>query len=536
MRKTLFTIFGVILMGSLGLAANAAVGGASSDMVATLFNKAKVEDFGSKPEDLSDLSLSKNPFENLYLFMYRNVKLYPRQVAISELAKSTVYSEEEIEKIVVQGDFTPLYSYFNEEKQSITQELVGREYLSLQKQYADELNFQLENYTLSYDAIAKEIFMNGDTGDSANIDLLFDLDIIHYLLFGTFIEPVDRSGGEKVQLASESTTLQRIDDVLLASVDFPICNGDASLADSIKEFEDYIASLPSHPASNDVIGSSNGNTQGSGNGSTSNFVSGNTVSATSSSGNPDRIIQERPGIEDFVKNLSGVKGDWSREIPCTEIFCITVEYVTPADDEANASKSYQPEDNCVACHLSFILQRMEQTLSKSLVPGKIPMNAFEDGTCKEAGTKVNLDLNVYVVKKPILLDPDVGLEELPNKNVENLKKTLLSIGGLSLNEKKRSNNVIDFEKLNYFHGNGTQADLLAETLVQQEIRANEISEAYAEFLNKSRGENSLILYEQLAAELYAFSNFFSTFQEQLQATYITDDAPLSKLTNKNYCI
>ena len=82
------------------------------------------------------------------------------------------------------------------------QQSILNEYNVLVDKYQAELELQRDFRKLSYESIASEMFFNGDLGDSANIDILHDLDLAHYVLFGSTIDYPDRSGGEPVSLAS----------------------------------------------------------------------------------------------------------------------------------------------------------------------------------------------------------------------------------------------------------------------------------------------------------------------------------------------
>ena len=142
-------------------------------------------------------------------------------------------------------------------------------------------------------------------------------------------------------------------------------------------------------------------------------------------------------VDEFVASLGGAVGNWDRELPCDEIFCIVVELiegdagVSTGEDDDN---SYEKTDDCIACHISYIKQKLEETLSKPVAPSKVPMNNFEDGTCKEAGNKINLDINVYAIKKPIFTPENDSTPDASAKAVEDLKQVLYSTNALTTPE------------------------------------------------------------------------------------------------------
>lgn len=535
MRKFIAVILGLILTTSAGYALRT-----EGDLIEQLFDEANVEVYDFTPEALKDLSQSGDPFKNLYLFMYQNVKIYPREKAIEVVANQTVYSEEEVELMVLDGDFSPLYDYYEEIVKVATQEELGRDYIIIQGLYAEELRFQLENYTLSYEAVAQEIFMNGDTTDSANIDLLYDLDIIHFLLFGDFLQPEDRSGDQAVILSSEDLYKQRRDEIILAAEEDEsdeeetfnplICTEDSDLRDALDEFEDFLATLPEEelreapvpePLIEEILGEEEEEFE------EEVFALG------------PRSIPEREPLEDFLQSIETSNGKWNRELPCNEIFCIKVNLVTQSGNEDHAEEKHEPTENCISCHLGFILERMEQVLDKPLVARKVPMNFGEEGTCKKAGKGVQIDLNVYLVKKPILLDPGDNIEEIPGENTEDFKKNLISIGALPLPGVRplrgKTPDDIDFENLVYFKCKGTQEECQIDAIERQAVRAQEVQDAFDTFILKARAENNHVLYEQLAAELQKFGTYFLSFQSALKDTYLQNDPPLTDLLNKKYC-
>ena len=532
MRKSLGIVLGLILSASAGYALET-----EGDLIDVLFDEAGVnQNFDSDPGAIEDLSLADDPFKDLYLFMYQNVVLYPREKAIEQAALRTGYTEDQMSLMILNGDFTPIFDSYEAEGLQPDLESVGKEYSFIQELFDDEFKFQVDNYSLSYEALAQELFMNGDTSDSANIDLIFDLDVIHYLLFGEYVIPVDRTEDSEVSLASEDFFETNDDIILSAEEDEPVivaplvCNEDESLRESLEDFEDYLESLPEDEA--EIL--SGGITVEEVEEELAEDDGATTV-------NEGRNPVEGPDLNDFLSTIEGSPGLWSRGLPCDRegpvAFCSTLNLVTEEDDETQAEDEFEPEENCIACHTSYILERMEETLDQTLVPGKVSMNWMEDATCKEAGTQVNLDLQVYTVRKPIVLDPSDDLDESAAENIEDLSATLFALGqnpSSRLNPGKNKDEI-DFENLAYFQCDGDQDECIEAAQERQQLREENVEAAYEEFLLKSQGDNSLALYEQLAAELAHFATYMDSFQTSLRETYLTANAPLTKMTNKSYC-
>ena len=76
---------------------------------------------------------------------------------------------------------------------------------------------------------------------------------------------------------------------------------------------------------------------------------------------------------------------------------IEIEFVSSEDGRG----VYAENDNCVACHMEFMLANMDLLLSKTLTPSKAPGNLLESGKCKKGFLDVKPSLNIYAIKKPI---------------------------------------------------------------------------------------------------------------------------------------
>lgn len=530
MRKFLLLIAGVFMAAGLGYAAS------GDDIVDRLFDEAGIVEFDPDLEAMSDLSLSEEPFSNLYLFMYQNVKLGPQRAAITELALHEPYSEDELERLFLDGSLSVVQDYFEDAGLTISQSAVSEEYSRLLADFDEELNFQINNATVAYEALAQEIFMNGDLSDSANIDLLYELDLVHYLLFGSFMELPDRADGEEesVQLTSEAgeAELARRVRILLSSEEEDsalVCNDDEDLRDALAAYEEAVLISPE-----DYEGVSSGAELTPVEDDVSERVKGESMEDVAG-----RSVEEPVSREDLLDAISGTPGNWSRGLPCNDIFCITVNLVTQEGDSDVVTADYAPTDNSVAAHIAYIAARMDETVEGGLQANKVPMNWGEDGTCKESGNDIEVDLNVYLVKKPISLSPGDDIEELPTQSVQELHDDLLALKAIpnpSLAALRgKSPEDMDFEHLAYFGCNASQEDCLADALIRQEVRQQAIDETYEGFLLESRGGTNFVFYEQLAAELYSFALSLDGFQTALKDSYITGEAPLEDLLNTPYC-
>lgn len=476
--------------------------------------------------------------------------------------------------------------------ESLTTKAILNEFLYLSDLYKEELEFQEENRKLAYEALASEIFMNNDLSDSADIDLLYDLDLMHYLLFAEYISYPDRSDGEDaVETASEEETTEvanaqegsdddeevavnvservvlaknaiLVEDVILAedvvlaeeSVDPYTCWEDDELAAALEDFGGYEGidegiddGTDGDSAETGADGEGEGDEDSGGDGSGSEGSGGASRDddgdgASSEGGGDEETASVLAEIDAFIDGINKTIGDWGRALPCGEIFCITMDLVTEAENPEVGD--YERTENCIACHTTYIQERMEETLSHSLVPSKISMNWFEDATCKDAGNFVNLDLNVYAIKKPIDLDPDDETDDAPKQDIEDLKTRLWGIAGFPLPGASKTTlgkTLADQEcesllNLGDISGISRQIDdALADCQEQADTIENESAAAYEEFTFDTYAQSTSDLYGQVSAELYTMLLYFEGFQEALQDTYSVENAPLPDLLSTEYC-
>lgn len=620
MKKMLLFSIGMVLSLTAGMAVSQALM-SDDDLLTHIFEKAGVTMVDNNDaKELEALANSELPFQGLYLFMLQNIKNGPRDAAIEEIANRYKYTEDEIKALVLEGDTQGIINKKQEEALEAQAEGVAEQMEAAQAQadadvetfisdnsfgptteefvrgyydtyerpplatdlnqplttdfllgrmteigdaYDTELEFQQSNRRLAYEAIASEMFMNNELGDSANIDLLYDLDLIHYLLFGELIVWPDRSD-EEIDLASEVlqeeeplelfTVPQAPERVVLAeeALDPYVCYGDEDLAGALNEFNsnppDTGDALPETEGSIDYSLGSSDETES--NSSSSAAGSSGTSSSSSSSSS---AVETNPYLVDIgaafqaldsvLSGFEAPKGNWIRGLPCSEVFCIEVAVIAETEDpeverENMEAGSFEEDENCIACHTAYIQKRLEDTMSKSLVPSKITMNWFEDATCKEAGSFVNLDLNVYAIKRPIDLDPGDDLDEKADEEIEIFKSSLGPLIGVGDKLGKTKSEQECESILNL--GKAAKSERAIDELLDQcqeaaTENAAQIQEAFAEFNFNTYSQTTSDLYNQVSSELYTMLLYFQTFQEGIKDTYLNDQAPLSSLLTKGYC-
>ncbi len=624
MKKTLLFTIGMMISLTGGMAVSQAMlaGDDNGDLLESIFEEAGVNfDDMRDTKELENLASTEVPFSNLYLFMLQNVNEGPTDDAIEEIANRYGYTEDEIESIVLRGSAKEIIEkkqteaqeaeiaenaqqladaqvqadadmeeflasndfgenteeylrWYYEEYEAppsqgeletrLTSEFLLNEYNVLSDAFDAELAFQQENRRLGYEALASEMFFNNDLSDSANIDILYDLDLIHYLMFGDFITYPDRSGDEDVETASEEEepvlfkTPEQTDTVDLAEeepVNPYVCYGDEDLANALTAYEeappDTSDALPEDEGSSNIdynIGDddeeSAPDVEDSGDDDDDSSVDSGGGEAESNPYEVD-LGSAFEKLDDLLSSFEDFnKSNWTRNLPCNDVYCIEVKFVSESDDAEVDTDRYEETENCIACHIQFIKERLEETMSKSLVPSKITMNWFEDATCKDAGKMINLDLNVYAIKKPIDLDPGDDTDDIANEDINEFKTKLFGIAGLplpggtktTLGKTKAEQDCQSI--LNLHETSKTERaidDLLNQCEEAADETAAEIQTAFEEFKMESYSQSTSELYGQVSQELYSMLLYFQTFQEGLQASYLTEDAPLANLLTKGYC-
>lgn len=532
MRKLFLTLLISILSASAGYALST-----DDEIIQSIFDSANVDRaYDSDSKELKVLANEEKPFENLYLFMYQNVKEAPKKAAIEETALKLGYNENDLETIIIEQNVNLIKNYLDPKVRN-NQSEISEEYSRVSDAYQNELEFQTENRALLYETLASEIFVNNDLTDSAGVDILHDLNIIHQILFGSEIEFPDRSGDEEVELASEELfdmpllkvrrTTESVDTEENTSM---ICLDDEELASAIDEFE---ASEPEESGASEdeeVVDTSDSYDTEDEDSSDDSEDSGSSSSSSSSSSE----TTSREPLEEFISEISGTLGSWERELPCDDIFCITVELVSETDETSAAEDNYEETQNCIACHVSYILERMEQTTDESLVPSRVSTNWFEDASCKDAGSKVGMSLSVYTIAKPILQDKGDEIDENANDNVEELEGTLTALGANTDSSDVKSTSAAedDSERISSTHPTSGFDEIVEANLEAAKIRQENIEAAFDEFMLRTRMENSTDLYTQVAAELSVLVTYFKNFQEALVDT---SNGALEELIAKKYC-
>lgn len=104
-------------------------------------------------------------------------------------------------------------------------------------------------------------------------------------------------------------------------------------------------------------------------------------------------------------------GDYTTPPICEDIVCISLDFIMKP-----ATPAFDKVDNCIQCHVQYINQSLEKTISHSLIPSKATGNLGESGMCKNAaGTALGaVGMNVSINLVPIVTPPKDDLVTLGN--------------------------------------------------------------------------------------------------------------------------
>lgn len=525
------------------------------------------------------------PFFNLYLFMYQNISEAPKDAAINYLADlEPNYSKNELKKILLEDDMSQLndkaldpeeveaelaeierletelasqveaaendeagltaeflafqaQAYYIDSRRRRLENNAGigtiqwslNEYGSLYEKYQKELEFQRENSKLAYQAYASEIFFDNNLSNSANIDILHDLDIINFLLFGEFIIYPDREG-EDVELSSEDSlpSLEKVEEIITLAeeviesedIDPYVCLEDETLREALEDFTEYIEDEA------EII-------------ATEPDADEEPEEELTEAEEEAEITKEE--FDDFLEQIASTPADWSRSLPCNEIFCITVNLVKGTWGTTSGSNGeFEETENCIECHLDFIAAAIDETLSGGVHPNKVSQNWFEDGTCKDVGDGLNLDFNVYAIPVPIELDPGDDTDDLASTQVENTVNALLEWSYLN-NVNALGKSAAEFEQETYINNVKTAGytptieDTLQDLIKIKENKDDELDQLLTANDIQVKVESSYNLYHQMSAEFKTMLTTFQNYSDWLKETYSDENAAIPSILNKKYC-
>ncbi len=526
--------------------------------------------------------------DNLYLIIYKDINLNSLDEAINATADQYGMPVERMSEILY-GDIKPIL----ERNPLMTIERATEIYMQIIATYEDKKDSaELQNY-LNSKILSNEMFADGKL-ENSGFDLVVDLNNIETILFQR-AEPITY-GANYVPSAN---TGDNNDDSKLKDdiIDLPIdLSGDISLNNGssngqssnnqqktnqnpFKQAEELKKSIfdkginpnicfttqdldkPLDKLSKDLQGNKKlksnfdaekdldkiNNSQ--------NNQRGDNVNDLSNVG-PDLPIDLIPTDSQIPKDVkSAPPGDYSKAPLCEDIICITFEtFYKPA------TPSFTKTDNCIQCHVQYINESLQKTVSHSLIPAKATGNLGESALCKNAAAASlsAIGMNISVNMVPVITPPKNDLMSVGNINDE-WNKYAQTNGFWNYGEKqrreadaKKKNGPVDYSPISsdmermlvvelFNAGDNSSIDEVmsqaSSSYEKLKVQAAQ-EQLVVEIAQDAYGE--INTYDALEDEMKQMNGFFKNFKDQMRTLY--EDVPglnstkaCTNLNNKRAC-
>lgn len=372
--------------------------------------------------------------QDLYENVLNMTKVSPDQKAFKNTAGAFGTTESNMVRIM-NNDIGPIL----DKNPYLTQDQAAKKMITIQQKYQEEKEIFAFKADIEAAVTPNEMFANGDTSDSG-FDLINDLDNIQKILFnksdkidvgGAFNE--SSSGGSGTAggpgtpgsktpakspassggTGSTSSALTGGDTASSdtssggggasktsglgkkpSATDNPnICFADDTLDKALKDF-DTKKSTDSNYKETPTTSTPKSGTGGDGTGGGSDGGE-NTGSTSSALTSPTEFDYQPPLTPPAAPAPAG---SWLEDLPCGEVLCIQVNFIK------KTASAYVDSDNCIACHVEKINEKLKETINHSLIPGKATGNLLEPGICKQATADLfaKAGIRFHAVSKPIL--------------------------------------------------------------------------------------------------------------------------------------
>ncbi|KKP40547.1 MAG: hypothetical protein UR28_C0001G0057 [Candidatus Peregrinibacteria bacterium GW2011_GWF2_33_10] len=284
-----------------------------------------------------------------------------------------------------------------------------------------------------------------------------------------------------------------------------------------------------------------------------------TTTTPSSDESPTTSAKTLQAAFDNIKAKTD-SNNWNFVLPCGTHFCLKISFQNNDDQEDKKDSStttnnsqentnnstqektlvYQQTDNCIACHIQFILKTFEDLSNHSLVPNKVTGNILEAPKCKKAFENVSPGLNVTMIKQPITSPLDDNLIS----NTPDFKKQLKDIYSFNEDSGEEPSPPLD---QNNFSNKFTKAEekLLSTEQLSLESAGNALIKLHDEIefqiANKKEQQPLEVEtqatadnYKALGAEMSKMNSYFSSFFKMINQINTGENA-CPALLNKKYC-
>jgi hypothetical protein len=536
----------------------------------------------------------KDVGQNLYLMIYKKAQSNPMNDAIKATAEQYGLPPERM-SLILSGDITPI---MERAPMMRVEDAIGI-YDSMIATYNDRKNSSDLAATINTKIEPSEMFADGDLSNSG-FDLIKDLDNIEIILFkkadlvsfggaynpsedegtgtaqsgvqsggGSGDMPVDLSGGtgsgttsgsgpsggtgKKQGSAPAGKPGSKVENpfqaaaedksgVFAGGINPNQCFASQNIDQALNKFAEEASKNPQLQStyknkSGDSAGGSGAGKNPGASGSGGNDSSGGGTGGQGGTAAGDTNIPvPTAGMPAAAEVTPATPDDYSTPPLCDDIICVTLEFI-----QKPATASFTKTDNCIQCHVQFINESLQKTISHSLIPAKASGNLGESGLCKNAaGTALgsvgmNVSLNVVTIVTPVK-DDLITLGNITDEWDKYASKS----GAWTYNEQKRKqeqakitgkpedktppiaeiDRMLEIAIINAPDG-ASQASVAQQAsnayAVQKTAEAQEM--LVAEIAKSSYAEVDTM--KALDDEMKAMNNFFDGFRKQF-LTLLTD--------------
>ncbi len=573
--KKVFPIFGLItvlsILSSLILR-SIAFGASSDDNACTIFAcggnvAAKYLQLNIPDGDWTDIFGTDDPKkagQDLYKKIYGMTNVIPERKAVKNISGKFGTTESNLLQLL-NNDFSPIM----EHSPHLTQQEAVNKMFEIQQRFQEEKDLLDLEADVKATVEPNEIFANGNIDDSG-FDLVNDLDNIQNILFKK-IDPIDiggtydatgesspaaketsRGGSRSVSIRDTTTSDPAYSGIVAEKIPE---TGTKTRVLPLKKYADKYGTEqkslpPTVPAA--AVNSNICVVENNLNKSLQDFAQ-NQLKDSRFKETPTRTEQKslfpswersRPfptdktaaDIPEFTYSdttpptpLKPASADnWLKKLPCNDIFCLKVNFI-----KKPATATYRDADNCIACHIEKIDEKLKQTINHSLVPAKATGNLLEPGLCKSAtfdllGSGL-LGLRFHAVSKPVLTPTNDDLI-YGSSIVQEWEKFTNTYKPFPFEEKRASEPKSDDEtseppsdetekaavKSLAEAGESTkQEDILKTIQRQSEKSAQEREKAISVAETAIQSDVASGFYQAIARELEQMNYYFDSFRDML---------------------
>lgn len=534
--------------------------------------------------------------QNLYLMIYQKTEGAALDEALKATAEQFGMTEPKA-RTILGGDITPIL----EKQPGLYVDQAERMYRNIYESYQRHKQRADLRAQVRSQIEPNEIFVNADLDDSG-FDLVNDLNNIEQILFqkneeitiggsgdsggddengneqtgsnssgstsgngnNTDETPVDTSGGgpvvgggnaganEGIENAFEADTANQsaLDDSFFGGINPNQCFTDNDFSEQLDEFAENSA------INSEEYPNQNKQNQNNEEENPQNTMGGDGAIAPDSVDNwlNPQLPPDSPTAANPVVGLPAA--DWSKPSLCNDIICITLEMISEP-----VTPTFAEDDNCIVCHLQYINDKLQKTISHNLIPAKGTGNLGESSLCKDASgiSLGSVSLNIAFTAVPIVTPPKDDLVNLGNITDE-WNEYAARNGAWNYGEKNRR--AADAEK------NGTELDtspimtrnereyLIAIAKIAENTKQSEVFEkANQEIISQTATEayevavagiakgafGRATVYDTLLEEMDSMNNYFEGFRKLMQS--LNEDVPgmnstksCSLLMEKKECV